>query len=222
MVQGTKDDPGLAATILFLLGEPVPHDPKRESEAGKRIDFAASRENVLLEAVALCGRPDTPGRLYLCEKAASRLGKPYCRETIRLADQYLKGEEWAGLPRGAEVLDGISVDDRDALRAGVLLDLAAAREEAGEGESAYSAYLAAYELIPHNAMVAVKAADLLARIRGRKEALNFLLEQRGAFYYKPVRYRDSFGNIRWNGVFRDMIEAQIRKLLKKTPDSPTV
>lgn len=220
MVQGKKDDPDLAAAILFLLGEPVPHDPKLESPAGERIASARNREELLLQVVALCGNPDTPRKLYLCERACGRLGKKYRGETIRFASAYLKGQEWEELPRRTEVLDGIPVNERDALRAGVLLDLAAAQEEAGEDEAAYSSYLSAGELVPHNAMVVVKAADVLARARGRKEALNFLLGQRGALYYEPVRYRDSLGAVRRNCVFRDLLEAQIRKLREEETGRP--
>lgn len=209
-------DPELAAALLFLLGEPVPHDPKLESDAGKIVEEAGDREKLLLGIAALCGGPETPRKLYLREKAYSRLGKKYCRETVRCASEYLEGEGWSALSRGTEEQDGIEVDSGDARRAGVLLDLAAAQEEAGELEAAYSSYLEAYELAPHNAMVAVKASDVLSRLRGRGEALNFLLEQRRALYYEPVRYRDSLGRVHRNAVFRDLIEAHILKLQDKS------
>ena len=207
-----KDDPGLAAALLFLTGEPVPHDPKLESAAGKIMDETADRKELLLRIAGLCGGPETPQKLYLLEKAYAGLGKDYCRQTVRYASEYLKGEGWGALSRGTEELDGIPTDTGDARRAGVLLDLAAAQEESGEYEAAYESCLEAYELTPYNAMVAVKAADLLFRLRGRGEALNFLLEQRGALYYEPVRYRDSLGRIHRNEVFRDLIEAHLLKL----------
>lgn len=210
-----KADPELAAALLFLLGEPVPHDPKLEKAAGEIQKATDDRQKLLSEVIELCGEPTTPQTLYLCEKAYSWLGKGYSRETVRLAKAYLEGEEWDALFGRTEVVDGIQVDRGDASRAGVLIDLAGAQEGIGALEEAYSNYRQAYELEPYNAMVVVKAAEVLSKLRGREEALNFMLQQRSSLYYEPVKYHDSLGRLRRNEVFRELIEAHILKLQGK-------
>ena len=211
-----KNDPELAAALFFLLGEPVPHDPKLEKAAGEIQKNTDDRQKLLLRVIELCGEPTAPQTLYLCEKAYSWLGKTYSRETIRLAKAYLEGEEWDALSSKIEMVDGIEIDHRDEHRAGVLIDLARAQEGVGALEEAYSNYLQAYDLEPYNAMVVVKAAEVLSRLRGREEALNFLLQQRSSLYYEPVKYRDSLGRVRRNEVFRELVEAHILKLQGKS------
>ena len=214
-------NPELAAALFYLLGEPVPHNPKLEKTAGRIWDATDDREQLLLKIIELCGNSTEPRELYLCEKAYSWLGRNYCRQTIQYAHRYLESKGWDALSGRTEMVEGIQVDHGDSRKAGVLIDLAKALQETGRLEEAYSTYLQAYDLVPYNAMVVIKAAEVLSSIRGRQEALNFLLQQRSSLYYEPVKYRDSAGKICRNGVFRDLIEAQILKLQEKNTQLET-
>ncbi|MVB11560.1 hypothetical protein CAFE_22800 [Caprobacter fermentans] len=213
---GDTVNPELAAALFYLLGESVPHDPKLEKEAGSIWDSLNDRQQLLLKIIELCGEPVEPRELYLCEKAYSWLGGSYCRQTIQFATRYLDSEGWDALSGRAEIVEGIQVDYGESRRAGVLIDLAKALEETGRLEEAYSKYLDAYDLAPYNAMIAVKAAEVLSISRGRKEALNFLLQQRSSLYYEPVKYKDSAGNVHRNKVFQELIESQIIKMRGKS------
>ncbi|WP_411677698.1 hypothetical protein [Caproicibacter sp.] len=208
-------NPELAAALFYLLGESVPHDPKLEKEAGRIWDSTNDRQRLLLKIIELCGEPVEPRELYLCEKAFSWLGESYSRQTIQYANRYLESKGWDALFGRAEMVEGIQVDYGESRRAGVLIDLAKALEETGRLEEAYSKYLDAYDLAPYNAMIAVKAAEVLASSRGRKEALNFLLQQRNSLYYEPVKYKDSAGNVHRNNIFQELIESQIIKMQGK-------
>lgn len=205
-------DPELAAALFYLLGEPVPHDPKLEKTAGKIWSSTDDREQLLFKIIELCGNPVEPRELYLCEKAYSWLGRNYYRQTIQYAAQYLESDGWDELSGRLETVDGIQIDYGESRQAGVLMDLAKAYEGTGDLEKSYSYYLQAYDLVPYNAMVVIKAAEVLSKSRGRREALNFLLQQRSSLFYDPVRYRDSGGHIRRNEVFKQLIEAQILKI----------
>jgi tetratricopeptide (TPR) repeat protein len=215
MQTDNKKDSELAAALFYLLGEPVPHDPKREREAGQIWDSTDNREQLLLKIIELCGDPTEPMELYLCEKAYSWLGKNYCRQTIQFAKLYLESDGWDALSGKTEMVEGIQVDHGDSRRAGVLVDLAKAQEELGALRESYSNYLQAYELVPYNAMIVIKAAEVLFRFRGRTEALNFLLQQRSSPYYEPIKYRDPTGKIMRNEVFKELLESYILKIQKK-------
>lgn len=216
MQNDINTNPELAAALLYLLGEPVPHDPKLEREAGRIWESTEDREQHLLKIIELCGRPAGPMELYLCEKAYSWLGKSYCRQTIQFAEHYLESDGWDALSGRVEMVEGIQVDYGESRRAGVLIDLAKAQEEIGELKESYSNYLRAYELVPYNAMVVIKAAEVLLRFRGRTETLNFLLQQRGSPYYEPIKYRNPAGKIQRNEVFKELLESYILKLQKKS------
>jgi tetratricopeptide (TPR) repeat protein len=218
MTSTTHADPELAAALFYLLGEPVPHDPKLERTAGEIRNSINNKEKLLLKIIELCGNSSEPRELYLCEKAYSWLGKKYCRQTIQYAKRYLESAGWDALSGRTEKNEGIVIDYGDARRAGVFIDLAKALEETGNLEEAYSNYLHAYDLEPYNAMVVIKAAEVLLRSRGREEALNFLFQQRHSLYYDPIKYRDSAGKIHRNEVFKDLLEAHIRKLQGKSTE----
>ncbi|QAT49823.1 hypothetical protein EQM14_08545 [Caproiciproducens sp. NJN-50] len=215
MQNDNNKNPELAAALLYLLGEPVPHDPKLEKEAGQIQNVAGGHEELFLRIIELCGKPAGPMELYLCEKAYSWLGKNYCRQTIQFAERYLESDGWEDLSGRMEMVEGIQVDYGESRRAGVLIDLAKAQEEIGELRESYSNYLRAYELVPYNAMAVIKAAEVLLRFRGRTETLNFLLQQRGSPYYDPIKYRDPTGKIQWNGIFKELLESYILKLQKR-------
>ncbi|MFU0833186.1 MAG: hypothetical protein ACFWUC_09690 [Oscillospiraceae bacterium] len=121
-------------------------------------------------------------------------------------------------PAERKKVEGIMIDYGDSHRAGVFIDLAKALEEVGSLEEAYSNYLQAYELMPYNAMVVIKAAEVLSRSRGREEALNFLLQQRHSLYYDPIKYRDAAGKIHQNAVFQNLLESHILKLQGKSTE----
>lgn len=218
MKSDTHTDPELAAALFYLLGEPVPHDPKLEKTAGAMWDSTDSKEKLLLKIIELCGDSVEPRELYLREKAYSWLGKNYCRQTIEYARRYLESAGWEALSGRTEKVEGILIDYGDSRRAGVFIDLAKALEETGSLEEAYSNYLQAYDLMPYNAMVVIKAAEVLLRSRGRQEALNFLLQQRHSLYYDPIKYRDAAGKIHRNDVFQNLLEAHILKLQGKSAE----
>lgn len=215
MQNENNKNPELAAALFYLLGEPVPHDPKLEKEAGQIWKASDNREQNLMKIIELCGKPDSPMELYLCEKAYSWLGKNYCRQTIQFAERYLESDGWDDLCGRTEIVEGIQVDYEESRRAGVLIDLAKAQEEIGELKEAYSNCLRAYELVPYNAMVVIKAAEVLLRFRGHTETLNFLLQQRSSPYYEPIKYKDPTGKIQRNEVFKELLESYILKLQKK-------
>ena len=54
--------------------------------------------------------------------------------------------------------------------------------------------------------------EVVERLSGREEALRFLRGQRKNVWHAPVSYRDAAGCPRVNSLFRDLLDAQIRKL----------
>ncbi len=199
----------LAAALLALLGERVPHDEDLERRAAELIREAGSREKAFLKVTELCGRPRTPRQCYLCTKAYSRLGAKYSLQTIRCAERYLASPGWAELPDGDKMENGIRVNLAARCRAGILMNLAGALEESGDQRNAYYNYIEAYGLEPYNAMCAIKAANVLARLGRMQEAYRFLQLQKRSVYYRPVKYRDALGQARSNDLFRQLIDAHL-------------
>ena len=98
------------------------------------------------------------------------------------------------------------------MRADLLRDMAQAELILGKTSDAHSHSMEACRLEPHNAMNYVKAAEAVEKRSGIEEALRFLREQRKNLYYAPVKYRDAGGRLCSNEVFRDQLNAAIRKL----------
>lgn len=209
----TVSDELAAALLSKLTGEFVPHDPALE-ESARSTMTRMEPEKLLLKIISLCGEPATPRRSYLCAAAYSRLGEKYAEETIRCAEHYLKSNGWKELEERAWTENGISVRGADAYRASLFCALAAARETKDDLKGAYSALLKAYALEPYRGDYLAKAADLLAKLRGKREALDFLLEQKNSRYFKPVRYTDAFGNQQRNESFRKLLDLESEKLRK--------
>lgn len=201
-----------AALFSALSGEFVPHDPAQEEPARRLLEQLRDRETLLLKIIGLCGKPETPRQSYLCAAAYSRLGERYAEETIRCAESYLSSPGWSELEEREWTEDGIPVRGADACRASLYCALAAAREVKEDLKGAYSALQKAYELEPYRGDFMAKAADLLAKLRGKREALDFVLEQRNSRYFKPVRYTDSFGKLQRNESFRSLLESEAEKL----------
>ena len=84
--------------------------------------------------------------------------------------------------------------------------------QSGQPLAALNNYEQAYRLEPYNAMYPVKIADLLLRIRTPEEALLYLQQQTSSAYYRPVRYTDNRGQSKSNDTFRQLLDAQIRKI----------
>lgn len=202
----------LAAALFFLLGEAVPHSTDFEKEASGMIDEIKDREKLLLKIIQLCGTPHTPKQLYLLEKAYSWLGKKYDKETVEFAGRYLHTEGWDELPKRIKAENGISVNHAAAHRASVFIDLAKAQEGLEHLDLALSNFQTAYQLEPYNAMAAIKIADVLTKMRGKEEALQFLIQQKGSIYYSPVKYTDAFGTVHHNDLFKQLLDAHILKL----------
>lgn len=207
----------LAAALFHLLGEPVPYRLSLESEAARLESETGDRQRLLLKIIALCAPQETPKQLYLTEKAYSWLGKEYYEQAAETAGTYLRTEGWKELPVYTKEEDGIPVNHAAATRASVLADLAKAQEGLGRVDAALANCMEAYRIMPHSAMYAIKAADVLLRLHGREEALQFLLQQKKSKYYTPVKYTDAQGATRRNDLFRQLLDAHILKLQQKEP-----
>lgn len=203
-----------SALYSALTGEFVPHNPVLEESARGLVAQIQEPEKRLLKVISLCGEPVTPRENYLCAAAYSRLGEKYAEETIQCAESYLKSNGWKELEEREWTESGISVRGADAHRASLFCALAAARETKGDRKGAYSALLKAYALEPYRGDYLAKVADLLSDLRGKHEALDFLLEQRNNRYFKPVRYTDSLGKQQRNDSFRKLLELEAEKLRK--------
>jgi hypothetical protein len=204
----------LAAALFSLLGETIPHRRSLEDEANRIKSEITDREKLLLKVIELCGNPQTPKQLYLTAKVYSWLGKKYYDQTIQYAGEYLHTEGWNELPNHAKIENGIMINYAAAQRASVLIDLAKAQEGTGHFEAALFNFMEAYRLEPYSAMDAIKAADVIAKLHGREEALMFLRQQKLSHYYGPVKYTDTIGNVHRNDVFKQLLDAHILKLQK--------
>lgn len=215
MANACGDHSDLAASLFFAMGAPVPHDPRFEDEAKALSSTIPNKEKYLLKVVELCGTPVTPKQLYIAAKAYSWLGASYRKETIRFSSQYLISDGWSDLPHNTVTEDGITINQTAACRASVLIDLAQAQEGEGNYEAALINYMEAYRLEPYRAMYAIKAADVIAKSRGRGEAIQFLRNQKSSAYYLPVKYIDLQGNRCRNDTFKQLIDAHMLKLEKE-------
>ena len=202
-------DVELAAALLGTVGVAVEHNKSYDSKAEEMKAGFGGHEELLRKVISLCGNPETPKQNYICTKAYSLLGDSF--NVIKYARKYLadSGED---LFDGTLVdEDGITVNRGEWKRAGVMMDLASALESTGASENAYRYFSEAYMLQPYNAMAAIKCADVLIKLRGKKEALDFLLEQKNGGYYEPIIYTDALGRRRKNDLFKRLIDAQILK-----------
>lgn len=207
-----RSNTDLAAALFARLGAQIPHDYSREDEADGIIRRIPEREKCLLKVVELCGDPVTPRRLYLVALAYSWLGKAYSAQAARYANEYLHTSGWDALPSDVREEEGIVVNYSMSQRAAVLVNLANAQENLGDGEKALSNFMEAYRLEPYNAMNAIRASDLLCKLHGEKEALDFLRRQKLGAYYEPSVYRDRFGEPRRNDLFKRLLDAAILKM----------
>lgn len=212
------EDFELAAALVSALGEPVPHDAARETEAAALLQGLADDRQVLKKAAALCGKPEEPKQFYLCEKIYSLLGRDYDAETVRCAEAYLASPGWEALPSGQTLERGVKVDLSARVRAGVLMDLGGAYAGLGQEEKACAVCLRAYELEPYRAEYAVSVSGALVKSGKTREALDFLLLQKSSPYYRPVRYRGAGGEPHSDTGFRNIIDAQILRVMKRLED----
>jgi tetratricopeptide (TPR) repeat protein len=202
----------LAAALLFVLGETVPHRRSLEDEANQLKDKIKDREKILLKIIELCGDPQTPKQLYLVAKAYSWLGKKYYEKAIQSAGAYLRTSGWDELPNHMKEENGITVNYAAAQRASVLIDLARAEEGLGRLEPALFNFMEAYRLEPYSAMNAIKAGDVVAKLNGKEEALLFLRQQKESAYYPPIKYTDARNTVCRNDLFKQLLDAHILKL----------
>lgn len=212
MRKENESDPDLAAALFSRLGARVPHDGSLEGEAEELIRRDGNLEKSLLRVAELCGEPSSPRELYLAALAYSWLGKNYCVQAARYANEYLHTSGWEELPSEIREEDGIVVNYAVSQRAAVLVNFANALEGLGYGEKALFRFMEAYRLEPHNAMNAIRAADLLYRLHGKKEALDYLRLQKMSAYYEPAVYTDRFGETRRNDLFQRLLDAAILKI----------
>lgn len=219
MEEPEKNNADLAAALFFVLGESVPYRSSLLDEANRLRLEIKDREKLLLKVIELCGDMKTPKQLYLAAKAYSWLGKKYYAQTIQYAGEYLHTEGWSELPSRTKEEDGLTINYAAAQRASVLIDLAKAQEGVGRLESALFNFMEAYRLEPYSAMDAIKAADVIAKLHDKGEALMFLTQQKKSKYYNPIRYTDAQGTVRRNDVFKQLLDAHILKLQEKEQTS---
>lgn len=210
-----RRDAQLAAALLSLAGEPVPHDAGRETEAAGLRKQAGSDENALRAVLALCGEPHTPQEYYLCEKACSWLGGEEAGRLIRCAEAYLLSAGWDALPSGTVEERGIRIDLADRVRACVLSELAGALSRENRCSEAESRWMEAFRLEPYRAAYVSAAAAMLVRLGREREALDLLLNQRKSFYYRPVSYREASGEKKVNDDFRRAVDLAAAKLSRE-------
>lgn len=201
----------LAAALLYVEGESVPHLTEFEEPARVLVQQLKDRVLILKHVIALCGEPQTPREIFLVEKAYAWLGVQYSDEIIYWANEYLSGPPWQQLSKKVVQEKGITIHHECTARASVLLDLAMALQAKGDLEAAISHYMAAYRLEPYNALYAVKVAGAIEKKSGREEALRFLRSQRGSIYFTPVKYKDASGAVQHNDTFKQLLNAQILK-----------
>lgn len=208
MLSEEKENVGLAAALLSAAGVAVEHDECFDSKAEEIKNRSGGREELLQKIINLCGIPETPKQYYICTKAYSLLGNSF--KVIKYARKYLdSGDDLFDSTVTDE--DGITVNRGESKRAGAMMDLALALENTGDPSGAYSYFSEAYRLQPYNAMAAIKCADVLVKLRGKKEALDFLLEQKHGGYYEPIMYIDALGRKRTNDLFKRLLDAHILK-----------
>lgn len=209
----------LAAALFSVLGAEIPHRMELEGEAAEMFSSLGSRSKALQKILELSAVSDSPQALYLSAKACAWLGSGYRGQTVEFAARYLQGPGWDALPSGLTEQNGLRFDKSAAVRADLLRDMAQAELILGNVRDEHSHYMAACRLEPHNAMNYVKAAEAVEKRSGREEALRFLREQRKSPWFTPVKYRDAAGRIATNDLFRELLNANIRKLEQKTDAS---
>lgn len=216
MVQ--TDNFELAAALLWLLGEPVPHDAKLEPAAAALRQRLPDDRSALLKAAELCGEPKTPGILYLCTKIFSWLGRRYDTDTVKCAQAYLASPGWDALPRGQMLERGIEIDLETQSRAGIFADLGSAYAGLGNYEKACSAYGKAFELEPYRIEYAIELSNTLMLFGRGEEAMQFLQRQKKSLYCRTMKYRDATGQICYDSSFRDTLYSQISGIKKRLED----
>lgn len=211
----------LAAALVSLLGEPVPHDPAKEADAAAlRRQFPDDR-HALLKAAELCGEPKTPRQFYLCTKIFSWLGRQYDARTVECAEAYLLSPGWDALPSGQTTERGVKTDLAAHSRAGILMDLGVAYAGMENYERACSAYLKAYETEPYRIEYAVEASSAMVCLGREKEAMDFLLLQKHSPYCRTVKYRGSTGRMCYDSFYRDTLDRRINCLKKQMENGNT-
>lgn len=213
MVQ--TDDFELAAALLSLLGEPVPHDLKLEPAAAALRQTLPDDRSMLLKAVELCGEPKTPGPLYLCTKIFSWLGRQYDADTVKCGEAYLASPGWDALPRGKMLERGIEIDLETQSRAGIFADLGSAYAGLGDYGKACSSYGKAFELEPYRIEYAIELSNALMLFGRGEEAAQFLQRQKKSPYCRTIKYRNVTGQICYDSSFRDALDGQIAGIKKR-------
>lgn len=198
----------LAAALFSLIGEPIPHDPSADAEAGAQQEQLQDEDCVLRKVLELCGTPRTPAQFYLCTKLYSWLGREYDELTIQCAKDYLTSSGWEAVEGGIVEDRGVTIARSAAVRAGILADLARAYAGEQKYEKACAAYLRAYGAEPSNVNYAIEVSNALVLSGSLGEALDFLTRQKKSPYCRAIKYWDQSGQIHFNSDFRDLLERQ--------------
>lgn len=202
----------LAASILALLGEPVPHNAAEDAEAKILRQKLPDDDSLLLRAAELCGTPQTPEQLYLCTKIYSWLGRQYGEKIAACAESYLASEGWNALPAGITEECGIKVDLAARSRAEIFSLLGSAYAGMHMYQKACAAYYRAHRLEPYRIGYIIEISDVLVRSGRAQEAFDFLTEQKHSPYYKTVKYRNACGKMCFNSEFRYSLDHRLATL----------
>jgi tetratricopeptide (TPR) repeat protein len=206
-------DISLAASILALLGESVPHKPAEDEKAKLLRQQLPDDDSLLLWAAELCeGAPQIPEKLYLLTKIYSWLGQQYDEKIVACAEAYLASAGWDALPSGVIEERGIKVDLTARSRAEIFSLLGNAYAGMHRYQKACAAYNQAHCLEPYRIDYIIEISDVLVRLGRIQEAFDFLTEQKRSPYYKTVKYRNSSGQICFNSEFRDSLDHCIATL----------
>ena len=202
----------LAASILALLGEPVPHHAAEDAEATALRQKFPDDDSLLLKAAELCGTPQTPEQLYLCTKIYSWLGRQYAEKIAACAEAYLASAGWNALPAGIIEECGVKVDLAARSRAEIFSILGSAYAGMHKYQKACAAYYRAHQLEPYRIDYVIEISDVLVHSEKPQEAIDFLTEQKLSPYYKTVKYRNACGKMCFNSEFRDSLDHRLAAL----------
>ncbi len=210
-----KADDGLAAALLFKIGEAVPHDAARDEEADAVIKQNHSDSGVLMKIISLCGNMENPKRLYICAKAYSRLGKKYAADAVKVLKAYLISPGWDELPSGIRTENGVAADITTRIYDDLYMELGTAYAGTGNLEKALSTYRKAHDLEPYRIICIIEVSNTLFCLGRYKEAMDFLLGQRDSLYYRPKKYRDENGNVQVDRSFQEALNRQTEIMKKR-------
>ena len=212
-------DPALAAALFAALGAEIPCDAARKAEADALLRTMAGRTAALERVLALlCAARKPAGVVSLGKGLRLARQRATGPKRIDLAARYLQGPPWAALPDGQAEQDGIPVDWRSAVRADLLRDMGAERADPRQAER---------RIFPQHGGLrhgAVQCDEFHQGFRGGGTPFQAVRRRCASCAGSgrmcgmppfPIGMRP--GCPRVNSLFRDLLDAQIRKLEQAGP-----